>query len=232
MRIKKTFKTILTVALSATLVMAGVTPSQAYPTGQGMSVTANRYQFTPGVTEISAKATHVYPGCYVELFFKNYEADSVTTVAGQNGSTPSVKLPVPKKSGTYKLTAKTPWYCQPPTGVETATANVIVTPAHGTKTFTVSGFASGSSSLTPAIKSELSNFARQFTSATRVFVKGYTQGAKATKASTATALRRATNTYAFLKTINKKLKLSGTQSFKDLSHTGSAVRRVTVVIYW
>jgi hypothetical protein len=118
------FAAASTLALSGLVVVAN--SAQAYPTGQNMVVTSSKYAVKAD-SKIKVQASRVFPGCKVTFTFDARNSDSVTATAGRNGVTQAEELNVPEKAGTYQLIARTKSNCNPPTGVETATATIVVT---------------------------------------------------------------------------------------------------------
>jgi DUF917 family protein len=118
---------LLGFAAAAALVLAPIvavsTSAQAYPTGQPMTVTANKYTAVAG-SEIKVQANRVYPGCKVTFTLKS---GSASATANAQGATKLVSMYVPDKAGTYELKAVAKANCKPRVVAETATASIVVT---------------------------------------------------------------------------------------------------------
>ncbi|MEY4368008.1 MAG: hypothetical protein RLZ28_1423 [Actinomycetota bacterium] len=115
------FAAVASLALASTVALS--TAAQAYPTGQPMTVTANKYTAVAG-SDIKVQANRVYPGCKVTFTLKS---GSASGTASNLGVTKPVTMYVPDKAGTYELKAVTKTNCKPGVVGETATASIVVT---------------------------------------------------------------------------------------------------------
>ena len=123
MKINKFVGFAAAAALALTPIVAVTTAAQAYPAGQAMTVSSNKYATYAGA-EIKVQANRVYPGCKVTFNF--YRSGSASATASRQGVTKLTTMYVPSKPGTYTLTAKTKSSCYPPDGFETASATIVV----------------------------------------------------------------------------------------------------------
>ena len=213
-------------------VLGASTSAGAYPTGQGLTVTASKYRVTTAGSTINVQAKNVYAGCTVKFSFQNQAVSAVAAKANLSGVTPLVKIATPGKAGTFRLIAKTTSTCNPPTGVESASANIIVSDKHGIISFTVSNFKPGSSVITPEIRARIKYFATLYSKATQADLKGYTMGPTVLAVDARLSLNRAKNSFAVLKSWNRKVQLSSIANIQDRLHVGDSARRVEITLRW
>ncbi len=126
MRISRKLSLAAAAILLSSTMLSFASSAEAYPTGQNMTVSANKYIAVVS-TVISVQASHVFPGCKVSFQFSPNIGGARSATANRLGVTPAVQIVVPSRAGTYNLVAKTPSTCHRPYGVETATASIVVT---------------------------------------------------------------------------------------------------------